>query len=395
MGDFGDSLRSPTKSSGTSRVIESLHERISSYSQSLEESKLELNEYKRKYNTVQKRLDSVTDQLENSKYQHDTVSSMLKRKERKITDLELELTDTTNRLATAEAEIADLKKQLSDAKLKESQERNELQRITTAYETISEGQESYRSHYEREINRLRTSFDVFVLENQRRLQENVDSLSGTDTDLGKAFSILKTDTKKLERMRLRKDESVTETLRKLASEARKHETQIMKVLIECEDAFRRSNFDLAKFPNITGYKKELIEVLEAEGIDTRDIGHSKVEHEKTIIRSIPHDSLDKKRNERKNSINREKRNATGSGQYQGIDIFNLRIAEDTPSLSVDSTTDLSEPSSFSFEKPDASYDSGQLDAEQTAPADASSKRKQSGRRRQRKRKPSRKVSQNE
>ncbi|AOA64174.1 Putative mother-specific HO expression [Komagataella phaffii CBS 7435] len=395
MSDFGDSLRSPTKSSGTSRVIESLHQQINSYSQSLEESNLELNEYKRKYSAVQKRLDSVTDQLENSKYQQDTVASMLRRKERKIADLEHEFTDAMNRLETAETEIADLKKQLNDVKLKESQERNELERIATAYETISEGQESYRRHYEREINRLRTSFDLFVLDNQRRLQENVDSLGGTNADLGKAFSALRTNTKKVEILTSSKDESIKETLSELASEAKWHETQIMKVLIECEDVFRRSKFDLAKFPNIAGYKKELEEILAAERTDTRDIGHSKVEHERTIVGSIPNDKLDQKMNERKNNINKENRKAIDSGQYQGIDVFNPRIGEDTPSLSVESTTELSEPSSFSFEKPDTSYDNGHLDNGQNGSADASSKRKQSGRRRQRRRKHSRKVSQNE
>lgn len=78
----------------TSKVIDTLHSQIDALQAQLQETTVSLNECRKKNSILSKRNEDMVEQLSNANHQAEIAQSLLKRKERRVADLEEQLTQT-------------------------------------------------------------------------------------------------------------------------------------------------------------------------------------------------------------------------------------------------------------------------------------------------------------
>lgn len=244
----------------SSKVIDQLHLQIDELKQELELVKLSADEYKKKYTLVMQKNDLTLDQMANLKHENDMINALLKRKERRIIDLEdsfneLNLNNELLQLANKNMKIRCENLQESTAALTADHER-----LKIAYDALLASQNEYKKHYQKEFNDLAQQFENFKKEQEHRYGSLNQKYADNDKDIDALLESLTNKRKTMDNLYVNKNKAVVELLSKLAHIARIHGQESKLVLEENVQVIKDV---LAKYPDL----KEKIALHEKVEVD--------------------------------------------------------------------------------------------------------------------------------
>ncbi|ODQ80334.1 hypothetical protein BABINDRAFT_48726, partial [Babjeviella inositovora NRRL Y-12698] len=223
-----------SRNTGTSQVIHSLHQTIDQLKEDLEESKQQARDFKKKYDMLSKKHDHIMEQLANAKHESDMINALLKRKERRIIDMETQYSDS---MYTAEnLEFKNKNLEIRCKKLEESEQNSvtEYERLKIAYDTIVRSQNEYRSHFTQEILTLKHTLANFVQEREAALAATADRFDANCASADKLFDNLVGKSRDLEGIYSKKNTAIIESLKHLALAAKAHGEETDGVLTHGE-----------------------------------------------------------------------------------------------------------------------------------------------------------------
>lgn len=238
---------SPVKLKPTSRVIDSLQTEIDGLKAELENVRLSQSEYKKKHEVLASKHESLVDQLANAKHENDMVNALLKRKERRIADLE----DDGDRLSSANDSLrsANTKLKIRCDNLQDlSAERTaEYERMKIAYDALIASQNEYKRHYQAEVARLAQQFEAYKRDSLEGMSELSARLESNDKDMDTLLDGLVQKRKVMDNLYVSRNRSVLELLAML-SRAAKAQGEESRTLVK--ENISTINLIREKFPDL-------------------------------------------------------------------------------------------------------------------------------------------------
>lgn len=242
MTDPDDSV---SRAKGTSRVIDELHSTIDTLRQQLESSELEVSKEKKKFTTLKQKSDSLIEQLVNAKHENEVMSGMFKRKERRINDLEEQLTSYASQVDKLNFERNQVNGRMKFLEENEKTSMHEMERLKVSYEALQNSQKEWKSHYFKEISEVKSQLEEFLNTSNSRL-DSIASLDNSQTST--ELSEIRRKAADVESLYGKKSQSMLDALKSLALAARTHGTETRAVLSQCEDVLRRANKEIPTSP---------------------------------------------------------------------------------------------------------------------------------------------------
>lgn len=228
-------------STGTSRVIDSLQREIDDLKRNLLENRETLNETKQKYSILQKRNETMLEQLSNSKHQAEVAESMLKRKERRVLDLENQLTDSLSNYDAVKFDHDKLKLSISSLNNDKLHFQNENERLDSAYQSLNDSFNSYKSIMNQKVDDLNKMIPKFINDREKTLNDNINLLKSQHPELSNSYNSFVRNSKRLEQLYNQKYEKVNDSLLLLANATKQHGQSTSIILDECEDILKKLN----------------------------------------------------------------------------------------------------------------------------------------------------------
>lgn len=228
-------------STGTSKVIDALQRELDALRGDLLETRETLAETRHKCSILQKRNETMVEQLSNAKHQAEVAESMLKRKERRVVDLETQLTDSISSYDTVKFDHDKLKMALSTANKDRALHQHENERMEAAYQTLQTSFASYRATMGERIDHLSTLIPTFLAQREKILAENVALIKSEQPQLLESYAAMAKNGKRLEQLYSQKYERVNESLLVLANATKQHGQATAIVMDECEDVLKAMN----------------------------------------------------------------------------------------------------------------------------------------------------------
>ena len=280
-------LKSTTKSASSStKVIDSLHSKIDELTDELTALKQSHQELTKKHSITAKKNDSFVDQLANAKHENDMLSALLKRKERRILDLEDQFNELTSQNESLVLSNKNMKIRCENLQSNSNANIAEFERLKISYDALIASQMEYKNHYQQELNSLQTAFDNYKLENTRRFEELQTSIVSNDKDIDTLLDSLTNKRKAMDNIYVNKNNKVLQLLGNLAHLAKLHGQDTKSQVEQNVSVIEQL---LAKHPDLQEkiLEKEKIEVDLAEIIaHSNDVlANSSFDEDTTLINS--------------------------------------------------------------------------------------------------------------
>ena len=226
---------SPKKRLNTSRVIDSLHSEIDDLKNELEQTRISADDYKKKYTLLVKKNDSIVDQLANAKHENDMINALLKRKERRIADLEDQYNELSSTNESLQLNNKNLKIRCENLTESSASSTAEYERLKIAYDALIASQHEYKKHYQNEVSNLASQLESYKQENSAKWNSISKQFVENDKDIDALLDSLVSKRKTMDNVYVNKNKVVLELLSKLASMAKVHGQQTKSILQENYD----------------------------------------------------------------------------------------------------------------------------------------------------------------
>lgn len=215
-----------------SKVIDQLHQQIDLLKEELDTTKMLLDEFKKKYALVAQKNELIVDQLANVKHENDMINALLKRKERRILDLEEQVNELL--LATELLQMSNKNMKIRCDNLAEllAALTADHERLKIAYDALLALQNEYKKHYQKELADLADKFQNFRRDNEHRYELLQLKLTENDKDVDALLDSLTNKRKTMDNLYVNKNKAVVDVLTKLATVARAHGQELKLVLEE-------------------------------------------------------------------------------------------------------------------------------------------------------------------
>lgn len=233
--------RSVYTSSATSRVIDQLQSKIDQLSGDLNETKESLRESKQKNSILRKRNDDLVEQLSNAKHESDMSEALLKRKERRVADLEAQLTEALSKADNLQFESHDMRKKVKMLMEKEEMAVSECERLKVSYDAIVTAQNEYKRLMGKRVSDLEQKLYSFVDDRKKTLDSNMDLLKRQEPEIMASYKVVVKNSERLEEMYAQRQQSVSQALVALAGATKTHGEKTGIVMAECEDVLKQMN----------------------------------------------------------------------------------------------------------------------------------------------------------
>lgn len=238
---------SPIKHKPTSRVIDSLHSEIDTLKNELESVRLSHDTYKKNFAVASKKNDLFVDQLANAKHENDMINALLKRKERRIIDLE----DQYNELSSANESLTlnnkNMKIRCENLQESSSSSIAEYERLKIAYDALIASQVEYKRHYEKELNNLTSEFELYKKQTLENFNNLSAKLADNDKDIDTLVESLTNKRKTMDNLYVNKNKTVLDFLSKLAKIAKLHGQESKAIL---QDNVENIKLLVEKYPDL-------------------------------------------------------------------------------------------------------------------------------------------------
>lgn len=222
---------SPLKNKNTSKVIDSLHSQIDELKSELDVLRLSNADYKKKSLILATKNESFVDQLANCKHENDMINALLKRKERRIADLEDQYNDLSSTSETMKLANKNLKIRCDNLQDLSASSTAEYERLKIAYDALIASQNEYKRHYQSEFVTLTNQFETHKTDTARHMAELLSKLTSNDKDVDTMLDSLNNKRKVMDNLYVNKNKAVLELLVALAKTTKLHGEEL-RVLIE-------------------------------------------------------------------------------------------------------------------------------------------------------------------
>ncbi|GEQ71939.1 hypothetical protein JCM33374_g5625 [Metschnikowia sp. JCM 33374] len=226
---------SPRKQKSTSKVIDSLHSQIDSLKHEMEVIKISCSDYKKKSNILASKNDSLVDQLANCKHENDMVNALLKRKERRIVDLESEFGDLSSESESAKLAMKNYKIRCENLENSSASSTAEFERLKISYDALMASQHEYKRHYQEELTKLTTQFETFKSDSARAMNDLLSKLDRNDKDVDALLEGLNLKRTSMDNMIVDRNKSILGLLSLLAKVAKTHGEECKSILSDNVD----------------------------------------------------------------------------------------------------------------------------------------------------------------
>ena len=299
-------MESPARNKPTSsRVIDSLHSQIDELKAELEHLRLSQSEHKKNHAVLASKHESLVDQLANAKHENDMVNALLKRKERRIADLE----EDTDKLSAANDSLrhgnANLKIRCEQLQDSSALSTAEYERLKIAYDALLAAQNEYKRHYQSELAQVAQQFEEYKQESRKQMAELSSKLDSNDKDIDTLLDGLVHKRKVMDNLYVNRNRTVLELLAALSRAAKAHGEESRELLAENICAI---NLIREKFPDL----QEKISEHNGRQIDIDDLLSQTSASFDTSVDELEqgqntgHDKADELRNMRTPSVRRRK-----------------------------------------------------------------------------------------
>lgn len=315
---------SPLKHKPTSKVIDSLHSQIDSLKNELEAVKLSHDDYKKKYSIASKKNESFVDQLANAKHENDMINALLKRKERRISDLENQYNELSSTNESLQLNNKNMKIRCESLQESSASSIAEFERLKIAYDALIASQNEYKKHYQKELNNLTSQFEEYKKQSLNNFENLQSKLASNDKDVDVLLDSLTSKRKTMDNLYVNKNKLVIELLSKLAQFSKIHGQDTKNIL---QNNVSIINELITKYPdlslNITKSEKIDLDLDEILNDTNETLSNSSFDEEATLINSPDPQQTDdklannvqlhrnmsqKKRKNKRNSIRFDSRN---------------------------------------------------------------------------------------
>lgn len=270
----------------TSRVIDSLHSQIDDLKTELETVKISHDDYKKKYVLVSQKNDSFVDQLANAKHENDMINALLKRKERRIADLEDQYNELSSSNESLQLNNKNMKIRCENLQQSSASSTAEYERLKIAYDALIASQVEYKRHYQKELNTLASKLEAYKTENKQRFQDLSSKLSSNDKDIDTLLDSMTNKRKALDNLYVNKNKTILELLTSLAKAAKIHGLDTKSTLEENTVAILSL---LEKYPDlqekILTHEKVEVDLDELISESNETLSNCSFESEATLVNS--------------------------------------------------------------------------------------------------------------
>lgn len=222
-------------------MIVSLQSEIDALKQDLLETRQQLGESKQKCSIYQRRNESMLEQLSNAKHQAEVAESMLRRKERRVLDLETQLDESLASYDRMKFDHDKLKLDLATFKNDKLHFQHENERLLSSYETLSLSFKQYKQNMNEDVNRLNAQLARFISNREQKLNDNLHLLANNQPELNLQQQAVLKNSKRLELLYSQKYEKVHDSLILLCNATKQHGESTAVILDECEDVLKQLN----------------------------------------------------------------------------------------------------------------------------------------------------------
>lgn len=225
----------------TSRVIDDLQKNIDVLKRELSETKIILNETKQKYSILQNRAESLVEQLSNSKHQNEITESLLKRKERRILDLEVQITDLISNSDKLNFENEQFKSKFKRIEQTEVDLTHENERLKNSYNILLSSTNEYRNSMNEKLDQTKSRLLAFIDERSKHLNNNINLIKTQEPEIMASFNLLTKNSKRLEELYSQKNRNLNSSLTTLATLTKEHGSTTSIIFEECENILKKLN----------------------------------------------------------------------------------------------------------------------------------------------------------
>jgi SWI5-dependent HO expression protein 3 len=250
-------MDSPKRKQNTSQVIDSLHSTIDELKSELNLVTLSCNDYRKKYELMSKRNDSIVDQLANVKHEADMVNALLKRKERRILDLENQLNELSSNNETLQLNNKNLKIRCENLNESSASSIAEFERLKISYDALISSQKEYKKHYQQELFNITSKFEQFKSESINKWESLFTKLTNDDKDFDTLLESLTNKRKTMDNIYVNKNRVILDLLAKLAKLTKIHGQETKSILQNNTNILSEL---LVKFPDLLEKLKNIEKV---------------------------------------------------------------------------------------------------------------------------------------
>ena len=329
---------SPIKHKPTSRVIDSLHSKIDDLKNELESVKSSHDNYKKNFTVVSKKNDLFVDQLANAKHENDMINALLKRKERRIIDLEDQYSELSSANESLTLNNKNMKIRCDNLQESSSSSIAEYERLKIAYDALIASQVEYKRHYEKELNNLTSKFELYKKQNLENFNNLSAKLTDNDKDIDTLVESLTNKRKTMDNLYVNKNKTVLDFLSKLAKIAKLHGQESKAIL---QDNVENIKMLVEKYPDLPMKLNALEETdLDLESVinESNDtLSYSSFDDDTTLTSSpdlLSDATFNSKTLSRGNSISmkkrKNKRNSIRFDSKHSSDFNNLHTQSNAP-----------------------------------------------------------------
>ncbi|KAI5950656.1 SHE3 [Candida theae] len=242
---------SPQKSANTvsssSRVIDSLQSTIDKLTDEITTLKQNNQETTKKNQILSQRNESFVDQVANLKHENEMLNAMLKRKDRRIADLETQNNEMSSTKETAEFQYKQLKLRCENLASNSDKTMAEYEGLKISYDALVTSCKEYKQHYKKEIETISENFENYKTSNLAKWEELQKSISSNDKDVDILLDSLGNKKKSMDNIYVQKNTKILQLLTTLANLVKSHGQESKQVLTECTETI---DFLLNKYPDL-------------------------------------------------------------------------------------------------------------------------------------------------
>lgn len=219
-----------TAKGGSSKVIESLHAKIDNLTEELTVTKANLEEITKKHQIASKRCDSYVDQLANSHHENDVLTALIKRKERRIIDLENSYNEMVDMNEGLKLNYKNLTIRCENLQQNNMNSMGEYERLKISYDALLSGQNEYKNYYKAQFDALSSEFEKFKLETEKKYSTMSEEWNKNDKDIDTLLDSLVNKRTKMDNIYVSKNNRILELLTTLATATKLHGQESKEVL---------------------------------------------------------------------------------------------------------------------------------------------------------------------
>lgn len=299
-------MESPQKKS-TSRVIERLQTEIDELKNEVEELRFSNQSFKKKNELLTKKNESFVDQLANAKHENDMVGALLKRKERRITDLEEEFNDVHSSNENLKLSNKNLKIRCDNLQESLSLSTAEHERLKIAYDALIASQNEYKRHYQQEVDGIYRMFDNYKKELAKTIDDLSAKLDNNDKDYDALLESLMSKRKSMDNINVNKNKAILQLLVSLAKAAKAHGEESKEILLENMQVVTSL---VEKHPDL----KDKLKEREQVDVDIEGILLNASENLNTTFSELDIESANRSSGQRNTSLRRRRNNNSNSNK---------------------------------------------------------------------------------